>query len=226
MRSEPRRDAILAGVVAAAAVIAALALAPTATVELLRARALGATAPRGPAPRIVVIDIDAASLERVGPWPWRRERIAALIDAARAAGAAAIGVDILFAAPETQSPAALARRLAAETGNAAVHDLAASLQDDDARLGQSLTAGRVVLGFALSPGPEGPAPATAAILARGPIDLGAIWSGGGVYPTPGLAAMAALGALSLPGDADGLVRRAPLLVATGGVLRPGLALET
>ena len=122
MRAQPRRDAVLAGVLATAAVVAALALDPTGSVDLFRARAfdtmLDATAPRGPAPRIVVIDIDAASLDRVGPWPWRRENIAAVIDAARAAGAAAIGVDILFAAPETQSPAALARRLAAETGDA------------------------------------------------------------------------------------------------------------
>lgn len=230
MRAEPRRDAILAGVAAVAAVVGALALDPTATVELFRARVfdamLDAIAPRGRTPRIVVIDIDSSSLEQVGPWPWRRERIAALIDAARAAGAAAIGVDILFAAPEMQSPAALARRLASETRDARVGDLAASLIDDDARLAQSLTKDRVVLGFALSLGPEGSAPAGAPILARGRIDLGAIWSGGGVYPIPALAANAAFGALSLAGDADGIVRRAPLLVATSGVLRPGLALET
>ena len=66
----------------------------------------------------------------------------------------------------------------------------------------------------------------APVLARGTVDLGGVWSGGGVYPTPALAGGAAVGALSLPGDADGVVRRAPLFVATGGTLRPGLALET
>ncbi len=229
MRARPRRDAVLAGALAAAVVVAALALDPSATVDLLRARVfdrmLDAFGRPGAAPRIIVIDIDEASLERVGPWPWRRERIAALIDAARAAGASAIGVDILFAAPETQSPAALARQLADETGDAKARELAASLSDDDVRLARSLKPGRVVLGFALSPEPESSAPAATPVLARGTIDLAAIWTGGGVYPTPELSE-APVGVLSLPGDADGMVRRAPLFVATGGVLRPGLALET
>ena len=187
---------------------------------------LAAPSLRGGA-RIVIIDIDEDSLAKVGPWPWRRERIAALIDAARAGGAAAIGVDILFAAPETQSPAALARRLADVTGDAHARELAASLTDDDARLQHTLTSDRVALGFALAPEAEGEAPATTPALARGKINLDGVWTGdGGVYPLPSLAKNAALGALSLPGDADGIVRRAPLLVAAGGVLMPGLALET
>ncbi len=232
MRSRPRRDAVIAGLLAMAAIVTPIALDPTATVELMRARAfdrllgLAAPAPRG-GPRIVVIDIDEDSLAQVGPWPWRRERIAALIDAARAGGAAAIGVDILFAAPETQSPAALARRLAAETGDEHARELANSLTDDDARLQQSLSSDRVALGFALSPEAEDEAPPATPVLARGKLDLGGVWTGdGGVYPLPAMAASAALGALSLPGDADGIVRRAPLLVAAGGVLKPGLALET
>jgi len=231
MRSKPRRDAALAGALAAAAVIAALAFDPTTTVELLRARVydrlLGEAAPgRTPAPRVAVIAIDEDSLAEIGPWPWRRERIAALIDAARTAGAAAIGVDILFGAPETQSPAALARQLALATRDPHTADLAASLTDDDARLARSLAQGRVALGFALSPEAGDANPATTPTLVRGSPDLSGVWSGGGVYPPAKLAEAAALGALSLPGDADGVVRRAPLFLAADGALRPGLALET
>ena len=231
MRAKPRRNAAFAGAFAAVVAVAALTFDPTTTVELLRARAfdriLDLTArPAATGPRIVVIDIDGASLDRVGAWPWRRERIAALIDAARRAGAAAIGVDILFATPESQSPAALARQLAEATGDARVGELAAALPGDDARLAAALTRDRVVLGFVLSPEPEASAPATTPILTRGAMGFVGLWSGGGVYPTPELAAKASLGALSLPGDADGAVRRAPLFVATGSGLKPGLALET
>jgi adenylate cyclase len=231
MRARPRRDAALAGVLAAVAVAAALALDPSETVGLMRARVfdrlLGLVAPaRLAGPRFVVVDIDESSLGRLGPWPWRRETIARLIEAARNAGAAAIGVDILFAAPETLSPAALARRLAEATGDAHVRELAASLTDDDARLGQALAPGGVALGFALDPDGDAAAPTTP-VLMQGSIDLGGAWSGaGGVYPLNSLAKSAALGALALPGDADGVVRRAPLFVAAGGVLKPGLALET
>ena len=230
MRATPRRDAALAGVLAVATVVAGLALDPSETVELMRARVydrmLAIVAPaRLAGPRIVIVDIDEASLARLGPWPWRREAIARLIEAARAAGAAAIGVDILFAAAETLSPAALASRLADATGDAHARELAASLTDDDSRLGQALAAGGVALGFALDPDGDAVAPTTP-VLMQGEIDLGGVWSGGGgVFPFGALARSAALGALALPGDADGVVRRAPLFVAAGGVLKPGLALE-
>ena len=129
------------------------------------------------------------------------------------------------AAPETQSPAALARRLAEATGDAHVRDLAAATPDDDARLAQALARAHAALGFALAP-ESNEAATTTPVLARGRLDLTRVWSGGGLYPIPALAKSAALGALSLPGDPDGIVRRAPLLVATGDALRPGLALET
>jgi adenylate cyclase len=231
MRARPRRDAALAGALAVVALVAGLALDPTQAVKLMRARVydrlLALVAPaRLAGPRIVIVDIDEGSLARMGPWPWRRVFVARLIAAARNAGAAAIGVDILFAAPETLSPAALARRLAEATGDAHARDLAGSLTDDDSRLAQALEAGRVALGFALDPDGEAAAPTTP-VLVQGTIDLGGVWSGaGGVYPLGALAKFAAIGALALPGDADGVVRRAPLFVSAGGVLKPGLALET
>ena len=231
MRTRPRRDAALAGAAGVVAVVAAFVFDPTGSIELLRARVydrlLAAVAPTGATDaRVVVLDIDEASLAREGPWPWRRERIARLIEAARAGGAAAIGVDILFATPDAQSPAALARKLAEATGNPSALAVAEGQADDDARLAEALAAGGVALGFALDPDGGGEAP-TAPTLARGAIDLGGVWSGGGgVYPLPILAKAAALGLASLPGDADGVVRRAPLFADVGGVLKPGLALET
>ncbi len=53
------------------------------------------------APRYTaVIAIDEASLQRDGPWPWPRTRLAALVDIAAHAGAAAVAVDILL--PESR----------------------------------------------------------------------------------------------------------------------------
>jgi adenylate cyclase len=231
MPPRSRRDAALSGAAGIAAVVACLAFDPTETVELLRARLydrlLAAVAPARPGEaRVVVVDIDSASLERWGAWPWRRERIARLIEAARAAGAAAIGVDILFATPDSQSPAALARMLAETTGDLRAQQIGEGLADDDARLAEALKAGGVALGFALDPDGGGDAPTTPTLV-RAAIDLGGVWSGdGGVYPLASLAKVSALGLSSLPGDADGVVRRAPLFASIGGVLKPGLALET
>ena len=44
-----------------------------------------------------IIDIDEASLERFGQWPWPRSRLAQFVDALQAAGAAAIGFDVVLA---------------------------------------------------------------------------------------------------------------------------------
>jgi adenylate cyclase len=46
--------------------------------------------------RVVVVDIDDASLQRIGPWPWSRETQARLVDALRAQGAALQLYDIVF----------------------------------------------------------------------------------------------------------------------------------
>ncbi len=47
-------------------------------------------------PRIALIDIDDATLEQEGRWPWPRERIAALIEQLLALQPALIGIDVLF----------------------------------------------------------------------------------------------------------------------------------
>lgn len=60
-------------------------------------------------PRIVVIDIDEASLAhfspQVGRWPWPRAMLADVARAVEAGGAKAVVWDILFADPDTANPA-------------------------------------------------------------------------------------------------------------------------
>ena len=62
--------------------------------------------------RTVIIDIDEASLARVGAWPWPRETIARLVGALHAQGAAVQVLDIVFPESRAGDPvlaAALAR---------------------------------------------------------------------------------------------------------------------
>lgn len=51
---------------------------------------------REPERRIVLVDIDEASLDRVGPWPWPRQTLARLSERLHAAGAAVQVYDVLF----------------------------------------------------------------------------------------------------------------------------------
>jgi adenylate cyclase len=183
---------------------------------------------KGPAvaPRVVVVDIDAKSLDAVALWPWPRETVANLVEAIAATGPTVVAIDVLFENADTHSPAALARQLGARLDRKDLTALAATLPDGDKRLSAALRSTAGVLGFVLDPSTRGSIPASP-IIARGHADLPEIWRGAGVIGPPDDLVNAAqgLGALALLGDANGIVRRVPLLVAADGRPYPGLALE-
>src|SRR4029077_3921179 len=54
---------------------------------------------------VVIVDIDEASLLKLGQWPWPRTRVADLIAQLSKLGAAAIAFDVVFAEPDRLSPA-------------------------------------------------------------------------------------------------------------------------
>ena len=176
---------------------------------------------------VVVVDIDRRSLDFVGPWPWPRDAMARLVEAVARAKPAVIAIDILFAEPDSNSPAALARRLGALTNNNTISGLAAALPDGDKRLASAIKMRPTVLGFVLDPDPVGTI-ASVPIMVRNRVAIDEVWRlGGALGPQPPLVeAASGLGALSLPSDADGTARRVPMLVGVGDALRPGLALET
>ena len=58
-----------------------------------------------------IVDIDDASLERIGQWPWPRSRVADMVDRLHEAGAAVVVFDILFAEPDRTSPGRVVREL-------------------------------------------------------------------------------------------------------------------
>lgn len=95
---------------------------------------------------VVIVAIDEASLERFGQWPWPRTLIADLIEKLRAAGASAIGIDLLFPEPDRLSPEQLAPLV-----QAMAPELAArlkSLRRNDASLAAAIKSAPVVLGIA------------------------------------------------------------------------------
>ncbi len=59
--------------------------------------------PAAPSP-VVVVDIDDASLSRIGQWPWPRRRLAELIDHLTTSGARVVALDLLLAEPDRSSP--------------------------------------------------------------------------------------------------------------------------
>lgn len=94
--------------------------------------------------RPVIIDIDEASLEAYGQWPWPRTVIARLVENLRAYGVLATGFDIVFAEADRTSPRQLEATLLDMPD-----DMRATLEklpDHDALFGATIAKGNVVLG--------------------------------------------------------------------------------
>lgn len=68
--------------------------------EGLRDTFIQFTADQAPEDRLVVIDIDEATLEKIGPWPWPRQRMADLVEILLGSyGVRAVALDIVFPEP-------------------------------------------------------------------------------------------------------------------------------
>lgn len=180
--------------------------------------------PYQPAP-VRIVDIDEASLARLGQWPWPRTKVADLISRLRDLGAASIASDFIFAEPDRTSPSWLAAEWRKEPGVAA---LLTRLPDHDAVLAEEFRHGNVVAAFALTEEPGGVAPVQKARFVRvgAQAPLGVSRYNGSVVSLPVLQeAAAGNGAVNFSPDRDGVVRRVPLLVQRDGNVYPGLVAE-
>ena len=66
-----------------------------------------------------IVDIDDASLARIGQWPWPRTRLAEIIDKLKADGARTVTLDLILAEPDRLSPAEFAKLFAGPAGSGA-----------------------------------------------------------------------------------------------------------
>ena len=174
-------------------------------------------------PAVRVVDIDDASLKRIGQWPWPRSKLAALTENLQDLGAKSIAFDVVFAEPDRTSPA----QLVAEWKHA-LGGTAANAPDYDATFAAAIARGRVVTGFGLSAEANGASPKIAASFATiGGDPAATLKTFPGAIPNlSGLeAAAAGDGTFTITADHDPVVRRLPLLASLGGKLVPSLALE-
>ncbi|HYN38478.1 MAG TPA: CHASE2 domain-containing protein, partial [Rhodospirillales bacterium] len=172
-----------------------------------------------------IIDIDDASLARIGQWPWPRSQLAELVDRLRELGASAVVLDILLAEPDRASP----MRMPSEAqGKAPPDGRADAPPDPDATLAAAIAAARVVTGFALVELRNTGIPAIKAGFAWIAADAPAALPGspGAVGTLPHLERGAVgNGALSISLSAGGIIRRLPLLLEVSGQVYPSLAVE-
>ncbi len=192
------------------------------------------SAPRHPAPGpITIVDLDEASLERLGQWPWPRYRIARLLERIHEGGATAVGLDMVFAEPDRTSLAPLSAEILRDLGTRI--DLTGFPQealDTDRTLAATLAAGPFVLGYQFDfETDRGTAcllhPLRAAILDEGGTGApDALFDARGVVCNlPSLSkAAGSSGFFNVTPDPDGVLRRVPLMIRHKGTLYPNLGL--
>ncbi|WP_119389570.1 CHASE2 domain-containing protein [Taklimakanibacter lacteus] len=101
-----------------------------------------------------IVDIDEASLARLGQWPWSRKQLAGLIDELGTLGAAAVAFDIVFPEPDRLSPSRFAEDpdLIASLSPAAREEIATSFPNNDDLFAQAIQGKPVILAFSNAPG--------------------------------------------------------------------------
>ncbi|MBI1202498.1 MAG: CHASE2 domain-containing protein [Rhodopseudomonas sp.] len=175
---------------------------------------------------VVIVDIDEKSLKALGQWPWPRTRVADLVSQLTRMGAAVIAFDIIFAEPDRMSPA-----LAAQSFRDIDDETRKKLQalpSNDLIMADAIRHSRVVLGDSALPTPQ----AEPQKLAVGVATLGGD-ARPYLFTFPGLlrnlpvlqAAAAGRGLVTIKNEADGIVRRVPMVMVAQGTLVPSLTFE-
>lgn len=87
---------------------------------------------------VVIIDIDEASLEQLGQWPWSRNKMSKIIENLTAANIGIVGMDIVFAEEDNSSPHAIFKKFNVEKENIPNYDL---------EFAQTIANSPVILGY-------------------------------------------------------------------------------
>lgn len=193
--------------------------APIARLRLLVFDSFQQISPRAydPALPVRIVDVDDASLEKIGQWPWARTKMAEIVRRLTEAGAAVIAFDIVFPEPDRLSPEALG-----------AYPSAAGLSGNDAVFAKAIAQSRVALGFILGKRKGAAAPQSKAGFAFAgddpklfvPAFPGYVASLEGLQ-TPAVGS----GALNWLPEYDQIIRRLPLLFRLDDQLFPALSAE-
>ena len=178
---------------------------------------------------VAIVDIDEASLNSLGQWPWPRSLVAKLVDQITAAGAVVIGFDVVFPEPDRTSPALLADALPGLSASA--REELKHQPSHDQILAQSIARSRVVLGQSAHNPYKGSQRTQ-------DVPKAALATLGG-DPTPYLLrfpellanipelekAAAGRGMFTIKPDPDGVVRRVPMVLIAHDTIVPSLTLD-
>jgi adenylate cyclase len=214
--------------------LAALRIADFAPIEELRVRTFDFYQrfdPRVKTARpVTIVDIDEASLKKLGQWPWPRTRLADMVINLANLGALAIAFDVVFSEPDRLSPdvAANTMRYLDELTRSKLREL----PSNDQVLADSIRRARVVLGetgldtVISEIDKDLPFTGFASLGEKGSSEPRFFEFQGLLRNVPVLEKVAAgRGLLTIVPERDGIVRRVPMVLLAQGHKMPSLSLE-
>ncbi len=190
--------------------------------------------PRAASDNIVIVDIDEASLKKIGQMPWPRSTMAELTANLKDMGAAVIVFDIVFPEPDRSSPDNLAHVFENQPGNEDIMNRLMEMPDNDQIFGQAIAqAGNVVTGFSFTNEPTESVPVQKGIFRGRNIEKFIPRLVGATTNLKQITKDAAgNGSFFVSTDIDGIIRRVPMLISyapgnsTIPSVYPSLSLET
>jgi adenylate cyclase len=181
--------------------------------------------------KIVILDIDEKSLANEGRWPWSRHKLAELVTLLADYGAIVVAFDVVFSEPERNPIHEVNQHLSANKIDWEIPKVWLDIADGDKEFSRHIGDMDVVLGYFFQDQVNiqvGKLPAPG-------YQLTAEQKHGLVsIAKPGYAANLAMlqqaaagaGFVSTFADADGVIRRSPLVIRHGDSLYPSLSLAT
>ena len=173
-----------------------------------------------------VVDIDDASLQRIGQWPWPRTMLRDLLIKLHERKVAVVAFDVLFAEPDGSSVEQLVRRLPPAQAEALKRTAAGTPSNDEA-FAAALRETPSVLALSGTNRPTGASPPKAGFAIAGDDPKPLLPAFPGIdnnLPVLDDAATG-LGAINWIPNRDQVVRRVPLLFRVGDTIVPTLVTE-
>ena len=187
---------------------------------------------------VVIVDLDEQSLERYGQWPWPRYRLAQLLTKLERLGAQSIGLDLILSEPDRTSPHNWRMEIANDLGyQIEFSNVPPEVIDHDSYLASVLQKGPYVIGYEFLFNEKRASkqacnlhPLPLVRIDRGnahPNQFKCFQAEGVICSLPVLAqAVKYSGFLNATPDADGILRRTPLVIQYGDQFYPAFTLAT
>ncbi|MBT7408291.1 MAG: adenylate/guanylate cyclase domain-containing protein [Methylococcales bacterium] len=174
-----------------------------------------------------IIDIDDASLAKIGQWPWSRNQLTLMLEKLITMGASVIVFDMVFAEKDRTSPVEMIKNMQASDE---LKKLLRQLPDPDKKFTEMIKKGVVITGFPLSKNTQetnNPVNKTSFIvMGENPFVLMNSFPGV-IVNLPEFSSVAVgNGTFSFASDEDGVVRRIPLVMKSAEHIFPSLLAET